>query len=530
MKRHNLSSTYSTSQILCNYQDVLTSLQFFEREKLLSIATEVNQHLSVEISILASLIPKEIWDKILGYACTFIFARQLTEVKLRTHFKDCNERKEIEKKYKEVNQKIQTNIEKFLRTVGSVCHTWSKSAQTLAQHFFEEDKTRSNWVLSQFQDVPNFRLILHSKNEGRISNESIRKLTNLTFLCIYVDSLDPRVTADGINEMTNLRKLEIIDCTAIHNAHEYEQARLKKGGVLTKCTNLRSLHTMSFSFISAESFKYLPNLTSLNLEQCPDHVPLDCIPYLSNLTSLHISPVMTDDELKLFTSLRRLKCLNHEITNDGISTLTNLTSLVTDEATADLNEGIMKLVNLKSLDLYDTAVISYDTLSKLTQLETLRVYFEIVNYQSLQTLTNLTHLDLGQNPFPHELIEKLSSLTELSLRRNSKVTAEDIMASSSITRLNLDIVVSGESLINNENLSKLTQLKSLSLRKNLLLNNEGLKNLFNLRSLNICSSNSLITEEGLMNLTNLTHLNIEHNSNIDHTKLSHLGNLEKIIW
>lgn len=157
-----------------SYQDVLASLEFFDVEKLQNIANLIQQHVStkIEISKLVSSIPDEIWEIILTYAC-----REASPL-----YKNFHRHRIIARSADLVGH----TEEKILKLLRSVCRTWYKCGETVAQRIFQGYMTKSDWILSRFRNVKNLRLDMSKPHLcSSITNEAIRKMTNVTYLALY---------------------------------------------------------------------------------------------------------------------------------------------------------------------------------------------------------------------------------------------------------------------------------------------------------------------------------------------------------
>jgi internalin A len=192
-----------------------------------------------------------------------------------------------------------------------------------------------------------------------ISDMGLQALTNLKCLHLNMnhstcDKKAGRILNAGLLALTNLRKLELGDNSDITD------------GVISRLTFLNALDLRFNYYISEAAVRGLTSLTELYLGQS---LIGSCVSGLTNLTLLcleendqvkddHLSTLTTLRNLNLYgngfisdacvkqlTSLTQLNVSYTNITDDGISTLTKLASLVAEGISLS-SETLQCLLNL----------------------------------------------------------------------------------------------------------------------------------------------------------------------------------------
>jgi hypothetical protein len=117
---------------------------------------------------------------------------------------------------------------------------------------------------------------------------------------------------------------------------------------------------------------------------------------------------------------------------------------------------------------------------------------------------------------------RLTHLRSLNLTNNCNITDNGIKQLKQLEELEL-----ADSMISDEGIMGLTNLRKLDLKYTYTISNKGIKNLVNLVHLNL-TFNNLISNEGLKPLVNLTSLNLTENDTITNSGLKHLVKLRKL--
>jgi Leucine-rich repeat (LRR) protein len=198
---------------------------------------------------------------------------------------------------------------------------------------------------------------------------------------------------------------------------------------------------------------------------------------LSNLTSLMVSPLLTNAGIRPLTKLKHLDIRgNDKIDSDGIQHLTNLTSLIllgrSYSFVGKWDEGVKRLPNLTELNIGATFRISSAGLREMTHLTSLDISRNaIIDDAAIACLVNLRSLKLMYNlVVTNDGISGLTNLTFLDLRDNRIITNQGLALLTNLTWLNLihrhrdDLMNMGlPVLITEEGLRPLTKLKNLPL-------------------------------------------------------------------
>ena len=207
----------------------------------------------------------------------------------------------------------------------------------------------------------------------------------------------------------------------------------------------------------------------------------------------------------IFNSATQLKSLNisfptENITQDGISRLTNLTYLSLDQTSICFTDRMLKnLTNLTSLNLMTTASQNCYT-------------------NSILHLTKLTELGFKENRIHIDELPFYSNITKLAIVANTTITDKILEGLPSLKMLNL--VGIDKSPITDKGLSTLTKCTHLWLSNyyhadsghSSKITDRGISTMAQLKSLSI--NKTLFTDESLKGLTNLTNLTIGRNPNV----------------
>jgi hypothetical protein len=237
------------------------------------------------------------------------------------------------------------------------------------------------------------------------------------------------------------------------------------------------------------NFNNIPNLTSLQISGS-DHIDK-----LTRLTKLVIREYESASMIKDLTNLTYLNIFDHSFTSKWINRLTNLTYLDVRGINKIKDKHIKRLTNLQSLEI--STKLSTDTLISLTNLTHLYLFDIIIDNNTLRLLTNLKSLVIMTEGVNIDYgIETLTNL--ITFKPNSI-------------------------LVNDETLTKLTNITELSLCMNYTIHSTTLYKLPHLIDLNL-NLNSVCRH--INNLTNLTRLNIQSAScKYDLIKLTNLTDL-----
>lgn len=204
------------------------------------------------------------------------------------------------------------------------------------------------------------------------------------------------------------------------------------------------------------------------------------VQYLAHLTSLSFKEY-TKININSLTNLTCLDSRNRKIRYDNLTNLTELSA--NNYEKIDISQ-FTNLIKLSYNFLHD------HMFAKLTNLTYLSVSREIIN---VNHLIKLTYLDISSSELVNS-VSALTNLTELHLPDTNLDISNLIPDLPNLTKLHI-----GFSHVN-INFPKLTYLSSLS-----PVDDQELSKLTNLVNLEICD-NQFITSETLSRLTNLTYL------------------------
>jgi hypothetical protein len=274
------------------------------------------------------------------------------------------------------------------------------------------------------------------------------------------------------------------------------------------------------AFVSDAGLRALTNLRSLC---CPPMGITDeglaSLTALTSLTSYH-------DRARLFiaplTNLRTLKYWNGTLVESTLALHTNLTDLSVREC--DRIYGLTHLTNLIALDVKNCDWITESSVSRLTQLRSLELdVYDRNTDNAISGLLNLQTLYLviyEPGGITNAAMLGLTNLTFLSMDGNGTITNDAISMLTSLT--GLELIYDGR--ITYRGIKSLTNLTYLNLYGNETVSDRALKRLTKLRHLDLTEC-ELITDYGLKRLTSLTKLNLDCNKRITAEGISHLVNL-----
>lgn len=361
-------------------------------------------------------------------------------------------------------------------SAGCVCKNLYPIANQIAVEKFEYLCCSSNEFLKKFTVLKKLRV----KSE-KISNDGLSQLTNLESLSIssFIDF------DDTVSRMTNLTELYMdvryesnVSFTVITKLKHLTGLAMKKlpneGYSMSVLTNLRSLKLDQLAVLPpfftnltslkigtdtptsvkfAEIWNYT-NLTAIKLLSAPFEPPEAWVSTLTNLTSLKIPSLCTDDtptsnlkklnynynpvRLTEVPDLLKLNCGRYQLLSHQISTLKRLTCLknfysrMTTEndlpvslrklTISNVISDMSKLTNLTFLHI--RVHFPIPGLSSLTNLTTLKLENNYtIQPEHLKGLTNLTKLRFMPRQFPDNCVRCLSKLRKLERKSGPETTA-----------------------------------------------------------------------------------------------------------
>ena len=361
-----------------------------------------------------------------------------------------------------------------------------------------------------------------SKISGVTEDEmKFKWMKNQTYLEISdpnIDSLQDLVFFPNLKQIT-LSGLQLDNLNGIENCTKLESFSKRWGTNIKDYTKLNSLinlreislnqgKTEDFNNV-VESIKELPNLTTMNIDDCPWVTDLSPIAKVKNLKSLSINRINFLDlkgvkELYNLTGLAITSATKLK-TIDGIEQLTNLERLTINNANVEDIEKISNLRNLKELYLDNNNITNITPLSANTKL-------------TILSLKKNPKIEANRNNYTDDEKRKLDEIGKI-LDRGGKIylDADKIRLFNNYTDLDLS----------NQNLTTLDCLEGLTNLKTLKLNSNNIK-LEDEKSQNILASmERLITLEisnnkisnfscikKLVNLKNLTAIGVNNNFNM----------------
>lgn len=300
-----------------------------------------------------------------------------------------------------------TNL-KILKTLAGSCNIVDETIKNLSNltslHLIETHLTASairhltnltylrinpTPFLKDFKVFPNLCHLVIDKSIGNRYSSLPRSLTKLEML------RDSGFNLHVINHLPNLCEL-VVDCPQSSNERKISEQSLKSK------TNLTSITLAAFyrGYLH-ESMKFLPNLTSLSIENCPVITETTLVS-LVHLRVLSISScnLITNSGLARLTNLESLSLYKGQgfgRRDDAIKCLTNLTILnIPNQNNIITNKGVKALTNLTSLDISGTSSVKDNAISKLTKLSTLNcLEHRRISFLSFKKLTNLTSLQIS---------------------------------------------------------------------------------------------------------------------------------------
>jgi len=350
---------------------------------------------------------------------------------------------------------------------------------------------------------------------GRFTDDGLHHLAGLTSLReMYLHSVNVR--GPGLAHLAKLPSLRYLDFKG-NNCGDAGPAHLKSARSLRKLV-------LGWSQITDAGLAHLSHLAELE--------ELD----------LHKNPI-TNDGLTHLKSMRSLKELNlsgTQVTEGGlvhlkeIKSLESLTGLsVSDKGLADLSE-LSKLRCLRiGGTITDAGLRHLAELQSLEELELRGGGITDAGMSHIAKLTNLRDLKFYGCPITDEGLAKLRTLKSLRklLLRVTNITISGlnhVNAMPHLTELTVyGLGKGGPSL----DISRLTELRSLSLRSTSAVRDEDLVSIGKLGGLRHLQIRGPITDAGMTHLARLTSLHwlsVDTTNHLTDKALSHLANMKQL--
>ncbi|AYV82721.1 MAG: hypothetical protein Hyperionvirus2_89 [Hyperionvirus sp.] len=324
--------------------------------------------------------------------------------------------------------------------------------------------------------------------------------------------------------------------------------------VLPRITSL----DLSYSYSYAPNLPLITNLTSLCLRNCGETINTEMLTPLTKLVELDLdnNREIKGSTLQKLTLLQKLNLDNNTIITDldieylplrSLSlecntTITpfilpklNLTHLnIRNYGAESLSEEIIKCRTITSLDLSGNRFADiFKIIEKMTWLQKLTIN-ERVYEKSLSYLTNLTYLEIYRNQAIE--ISSLVKLQTLIIRETGIFGSRyECQVSYQIKFINLKnlthLDVSIGRLLSNPKLSKLENLKKLTLRNSIYNLDIDISHLISLTSLEIinCSMHSFVREGNISNQSLESLTVVESTTKIYDNSLAAFSNLKYLV-
>ncbi|AYV83439.1 MAG: hypothetical protein Hyperionvirus7_10 [Hyperionvirus sp.] len=242
-------------------------------------------------------------------------------------------------------------------------------------------------------------------DNDRITDDSIRKLSNLTYLLIIGNN---HISDSSIENLKSLKKITLyltinITGASLLKLPDLEELNLYQGVNITDdslifLTNLKALSLYIGVNISDRSLIYLTNLTHLCICESREITDIS-LSKLINLETFMLSGYnkCTADSFKCLTGLKSLH-LNYTVStsDNDLRSLTHLTHLDI-MGPMNITDALLEtFINLKSLKLWlsESTKVTSKCLKNLGRLEDLQIYGNIIYENDIRHLTNLTKLNL----------------------------------------------------------------------------------------------------------------------------------------
>lgn len=424
---------------------------------------------------------------------------------------------------------LTSSIEPSLRLLSCVSTRWSALVDGLVRCYFSFDRCHSSWILSRFHDLTSLTL----NGDGMSSLvDGIGKLTNLTTLVVPFDQVPLRDIS--LKNLTNLTKLKVVFGEFLSDNGISHLSKLNILKILKDCSldnglrALTNLVSLQVSSVSDDTLAYLPHLSKL-LD--PYEITDYGLSKLTNLTSLrgHANIRFTDESIRCLTNLTKLDLQENDISEFAVMHLTKLSNLSFENANIT-DECYLRLSHLTFLSILPNNNLTYHGFKNLTKLSELILLDDLDDttniFESLDCLSSLSELYLFSDRMNDNSLVQLSNLTFLNLIVNSTINDRALKCLTNLRKLDL----SENEVITYDGIKDLPHLTKLILMDNRNIRNKQLKLLTNLRSLNISwrEETCRIVNSGIMNLTNLSTLKFNRNTSISLLGLIPLCNLRKI--
>lgn len=176
--------------------------------------------------------------------------------------------------------------------------------------------------------------------------------------------------------------------------------------------------------------------------------------------------------------------------------------------------------HLQSLKVSTDWSINCEYLSQCHNLKHLTLYGDREN---VPTLTNLVSLKIHSKIFTNTQLSKMTNLQSLSLLYTDIFTDDSLFSLVKLTSLN-----AGNNQFTSKSISRLHKLKELKLHGNSSISNNDLKGLIQLKTLHLIHDYKNIADDGIRQLTNLTELDLSFNDTITNKGICHLTHLKKL--
>lgn len=298
-------------------------------------------------------------------------------------------------------------------------------------------------------------------------------------------------------------------------------------------SELRHLHALQ-SFDMSSNWKIrtessLPALTQLKSLRVSGIQTLrtEHISHMIGLRSLWLDDNYTITDVSMFTNLSELSLRDTRVRPyKALSRLTSLTLLDLSNCEAVTNSILCHFTGLQYLSLCSNRIIVDDTLTGLTQLRGLQLQSNgLITDNSVRMLTNLRNLNLSRNPsVTGQALLALTKLEELHLCGFCLPLDNHLWpVCDSLTCLYMDHNVS----ITDASLSRMTNLRVLSLGGHTNITDAGLSGLTNLHTLTL-SENRGASDESLTHLVQLTDLDLSFNERITNASVRRLTRLKRL--
>ncbi|KAI3512683.1 hypothetical protein L1887_20001 [Cichorium endivia] len=279
------------------------------------------------------------------------------------------------------------------------------------------------------------------------------------------DFLDKEIIKTGLERLSSLKKLEVLDLSLNDDIDN---------DILPSLTTLTSLKILDLSYTSLNGnfrisdFSALENLEMLDLTGCDFNGAFE---------------IEGSERVSLLKKLKTLNLANNGFNESVITSLNTLSSLTNLDLSGNYFTGSFSaqdfaaLENLEMLDLSGCGfsgtfeIEGSERASIFRKLRTLNLGWNQFNESvitSLKTLPSLTNLDLSENyftgPFPAQELSHLTNLEELDLRSTQLNDTPNIQACKTLSRLKRLVTINlSENNLNESIMPCLSVLPSLKI-------------------------------------------------------------------